>query len=52
MFPFDAQRCTLIFESYSFNGEEVRLSWDPHAITLMNKVRLSAHDFARQLFVL
>ncbi|VDD90074.1 unnamed protein product [Enterobius vermicularis] len=26
-FPMDVQRCTLTFESYSFNNEKVRLDW-------------------------
>uniref|UniRef100_A0A915L0H1 Uncharacterized protein n=1 Tax=Romanomermis culicivorax TaxID=13658 RepID=A0A915L0H1_ROMCU len=40
MFPFDKQRCSLIFESYSYNSEEVKLSWHRDPVTYMNPVNL------------
>ncbi|MCP9256894.1 Serotonin-gated chloride channel [Dirofilaria immitis] len=39
-FPFDNQFCTLRFESYSHNKDEVMLQWMKNAITLMKPVQL------------
>lgn len=40
MFPFDTQQCTLIFESYSYNMQEVRLMWHDEPVTFMTPVDL------------
>ncbi|KAF7632608.1 Ligand-gated ion channel 50 [Meloidogyne graminicola] len=44
MFPFDSIVCHLIFESYSFNTEEVRLVWHETPVTMMEKVELPDFD--------
>ncbi|CAK5047661.1 unnamed protein product [Meloidogyne enterolobii] len=38
MFPFDSIVCHLIFESYSFNTEEVRLVWHETPVTVFKKI--------------
>lgn len=45
-FPFDQQSCSLLFESYSYNSQKVRLQWmkEPNAITLM-KESMELADF-------
>lgn len=40
MFPFDTQQCTLIFESYSYNMQEVKLTWHDEPVTFMSPVDL------------
>lgn len=40
MFPFDDQQCKLVFESYSYNIQEVQLSWHDHPITFLNPIDL------------
>ncbi len=40
MFPFDSQQCILVFESYSYNADEVRLVWHETPITMMEKIEL------------
>ncbi|VDM96355.1 unnamed protein product, partial [Onchocerca ochengi] len=40
MFPFDSIECQLIFESYSFNTDEVRLIWHENPLTIMEAVEL------------
>lgn len=40
MFPFDSIRCQIVFESYSFNTDEVRLFWHEKPLTLMQAVEL------------
>ncbi|KAL3082110.1 hypothetical protein niasHT_031139 [Heterodera trifolii] len=44
MFPFDSIACQLIFESYSFNTEEVRLVWHENPVTMMERVELPDFD--------
>uniref|UniRef100_A0A914I304 Ligand-gated ion channel 50 n=1 Tax=Globodera rostochiensis TaxID=31243 RepID=A0A914I304_GLORO len=44
MFPFDSIVCQLIFESYSFNTEEVRLVWHENPVTMMERVELPDFD--------
>lgn len=44
MFPFDSIQCQLVFESYSFNTDEVRLFWHDTPVTLMEKVELPDFD--------
>ncbi|VDN91633.1 unnamed protein product [Brugia pahangi] len=44
IFPFDTQSCTLRFESYSHNKDEVTLRWMKNAITLMKPVQLPDFD--------
>lgn len=44
-FPFDIQRCELIFESYSYNSEEVKLEWFLDSpVTLMKPIALPDFD--------
>uniref|UniRef100_A0A915KQ31 Uncharacterized protein n=1 Tax=Romanomermis culicivorax TaxID=13658 RepID=A0A915KQ31_ROMCU len=44
-FPFDVQQCELVFESYSYNHEEVRLKWfDGAAVTFMKPIILPDFD--------
>ncbi|VDM44378.1 unnamed protein product, partial [Toxocara canis] len=44
MFPFDSIHCHLVFESYSFNTDEVRLLWHDMPVTMMEKVELPDFD--------
>uniref|UniRef100_A0A0M3I4S6 Neurotransmitter-gated ion-channel ligand-binding domain-containing protein n=1 Tax=Ascaris lumbricoides TaxID=6252 RepID=A0A0M3I4S6_ASCLU len=44
MFPFDSIHCQLVFESYSFNTDEVRLLWHDIPVTMMEKVELPDFD--------
>ncbi|TKR64243.1 hypothetical protein L596_024813 [Steinernema carpocapsae] len=44
MFPFDSIQCMLVFESYSFNTDEVRLLWHDIPVTMMEKVELPDFD--------
>lgn len=44
MFPFDSLSCEIILESYSFNADEVRLTWHESPITLMEKIELPDFD--------
>lgn len=44
MFPFDSIQCTLVFESYSFNTDEVRLLWHDVPVTMMEKIELPDFD--------
>lgn len=39
-FPMDVQRCTMTFESYSFNVGRVRLDWFETAVILDLQVYL------------
>lgn len=48
MFPFDHQECSLVFESYSYNKQEVELSWHSDPVTFINPVELP--DFQLQDF--
>lgn len=34
-FPFDTQKCFLVFESYSYNSQEIQLYWFHHPVTVM-----------------
>ncbi|CAJ0568426.1 unnamed protein product, partial [Mesorhabditis spiculigera] len=43
-FPFDVQKCELIFESYSHNSEEVELHWMEEPLTLMKEILLPDFD--------
>lgn len=43
-FPFDTQECSLLFESYSYNSEEVKLEWFDVPITLMKRIELPDFD--------
>uniref|UniRef100_A0AC35F589 Uncharacterized protein n=1 Tax=Panagrolaimus sp. PS1159 TaxID=55785 RepID=A0AC35F589_9BILA len=47
LFPFDTRRCTLLFESYSHNSEEVTLHWMHEPITLVRKIQLPDFDLVR-----
>ncbi|CAD5220424.1 unnamed protein product [Bursaphelenchus okinawaensis] len=44
MFPFDSIQCQLVFESYSFNTDEVRLLWHDVPVTMMEDVELPDFD--------
>lgn len=44
MFPFDSIHCQLVFESYSFNTDEVNLQWHDVPVTMMEKVELPDFD--------
>ncbi|CAI5444763.1 unnamed protein product [Caenorhabditis angaria] len=44
MFPFDSLSCEIVLESYSFNTDEVRLTWHDVPITMMEKVELPDFD--------
>ncbi|KAI6214276.1 Ligand-gated ion channel 50 [Aphelenchoides besseyi] len=44
MFPFDSIQCQLVFESYSFNTDEVRLLWHDVPVTMMENVELPDFD--------
>uniref|UniRef100_A0A915Q1Z7 Ligand-gated ion channel 50 n=1 Tax=Setaria digitata TaxID=48799 RepID=A0A915Q1Z7_9BILA len=46
IFPFDTQSCTLRFESYSHNKDEVMLRWMDNAVTLMKPIQLPDFDLA------
>lgn len=46
-FPFDTQTCTLLFESYSHNNEEVTLHWMDEPITLMKVIQLPDFDMVQ-----
>ncbi|CAD5225083.1 unnamed protein product [Bursaphelenchus okinawaensis] len=46
-FPFDTQTCTLLFESYSHNNEEVSLHWMDEPITLMKVIQLPDFDMVQ-----
>lgn len=47
LFPFDVQQCELVFESYSYNAEEVKLRWFPdHSVTFMNPTNLPDFDLS------
>jgi cation transporter family protein len=46
-FPFDTQTCTLLFESYSHNSEEVTLHWMDEPITLMKNIQLPDFDMVQ-----
>ncbi|KAI6186786.1 hypothetical protein M3Y98_00170700 [Aphelenchoides besseyi] len=46
-FPFDTQTCTLEFESYSHNNEEVSLHWMEEPITLMKMIQLPDFDMVQ-----
>ncbi|KAI6239238.1 hypothetical protein M3Y99_00598300 [Aphelenchoides fujianensis] len=46
-FPFDTQTCSLQFESYSHNNEEVSLHWMEEPITMMNKIQLPDFDLVQ-----
>ncbi len=39
-FPFDTQTCALLFESYSYNSEEVSLRWLHEPVTFVRKMEL------------
>ncbi|KAF8383340.1 mod-1 [Pristionchus pacificus] len=43
-FPFDVQRCRIIFESYSHNSEEVELVWMDIPITFIHYIQLPDFD--------
>ncbi|GMS79860.1 hypothetical protein PENTCL1PPCAC_2035, partial [Pristionchus entomophagus] len=43
-FPFDVQRCRIIFESYSHNSEEVELVWMDVPITFIHYIQLPDFD--------
>jgi len=40
MFPFDEQKCTLAFEAYSYNIQEVQLVWHANPVTFLNAIDL------------
>ncbi|KAH7730517.1 CBN-MOD-1 protein [Aphelenchoides avenae] len=46
-FPFDTQTCTLLFESYSHNSEEVTLHWMEEPITMMKPIQLPDFDMVQ-----
>lgn len=46
-FPLDRQSCSLVFESYSHNADEVILSWDKEPVTLMKNISLPDFDYQR-----
>lgn len=39
-FPFDTQKCFLVFESYSYNSQEVQLHWFHTPVTVMHETAL------------
>uniref|UniRef100_A0A914CN19 Uncharacterized protein n=1 Tax=Acrobeloides nanus TaxID=290746 RepID=A0A914CN19_9BILA len=47
LFPFDTRKCTLVFESYSHNSEEVTLHWMDEPITLMKNIQLPDFDMVQ-----
>ncbi|UMM35093.1 hypothetical protein L5515_007869 [Caenorhabditis briggsae] len=43
LFPLDIQECHLIYESFNYNNQEVRMRWNeksPEPVSVTNKIRL------------
>ena len=39
-FPMDVQRCSLTFESYNYNTDEVRMRWKDTPVIVFKEIEL------------